>query len=131
MHAPSPSHIPCDNGLAQRIHATCPLSVLFVTPSAPVLKRTPPSGPEWLDEVKHDGWRAQLHHHDGGATILSKRGKDISGRFAAVRSALRSLPPCVIDAEIVGCDAHGVPDFRSLMAATPTASAHGASICCR
>ena len=63
-----------------------------------------PSGPEWLHEVKHDGWRAQLHRHEGGATILSKSGKDISGRFAVIGSALRGLPPCVIDAEIVGCD---------------------------
>jgi hypothetical protein len=44
----------------------------FIVPSAPVLKRVPPSGPEWLHEVKHDGWRAQLHRHDAGATILSK-----------------------------------------------------------
>ena len=95
----------------------------FIVPSAPVLKRAPPSGPEWLHEVKHDGWRAQLHRHDGGATILSKSGKDISGRFAVIGSALRSLPPCVIDAEIVGCDADGIPDFRSLMAG----NAHG---CC-
>ena len=83
---------------------------------SPVLKRAPPSGPEWLHEVKHDGWRAQLHRHDGGAVILSKSGKDISGRFAVIGSAMRSLPPCVIDAEIVGCDADGVPDLRCLMA---------------
>jgi bifunctional non-homologous end joining protein LigD len=93
----------------------------FIVPSAPVLKRAPPLGPEWLHEVKHDGWRAQLHRHDAGATILSKSGKDITGRFAVIASALRSLPPCVIDAEIVGCDAKGVPDFRSLMAG----NAHG------
>jgi ATP-dependent DNA ligase len=27
-----------------------------------------------------------------------------------------SLPTCIIDAEIVGCDADGIPDFRGLMA---------------
>ena len=93
----------------------------FIVPSAPVLKKAPPSGPEWLHEVKHDGWRAQLHRHDGGSTILSKSGKDISGRFAVIELALRSLRSCVIDAEIVGCDAKGVPHFRSLMAG----NAHG------
>ena len=91
----------------------------FIVPSAPVLKRAPPSGPEWLHEVKHYGWRAQLHRRDAGPTILSKSGKDISGRLAVIGSALRSLPPCV--AEIVGCDADDVPDFRSLMAG----NAHG------
>jgi ATP-dependent DNA ligase len=33
----------------------------FIIPSAPVLKRQPPTGPQWLHEVKFDGWRAQLH----------------------------------------------------------------------
>jgi bifunctional non-homologous end joining protein LigD len=56
------------------------------------MKRAPPAGPEWLHEVKHDGWRAQLHRHAAGAVILSKSGKDISGRFATIGSALRSLP---------------------------------------
>ena len=78
--------------------------IAFIAPSAPVLKRAPPSGPEWLHGVKHDGWRAQLHRHDAGATILSKSGKDISGRFSVIGSALRSLPPCVIDAEIVSLE---------------------------
>jgi bifunctional non-homologous end joining protein LigD len=54
----------------------------FIVPSAPVLKRAPPSGPEWLHEVKHDGWRAQLHRHDAGATILSKSGQ---GHLGALR----------------------------------------------
>ena len=90
----------------------------FIVPSARS-SSVPAVGPEWLHEVKHDGWRAQLHRHDAGATILSKSGKDISGRFAVIGSALRSLPPCVIDAEIVGCDADGIPDFRSLWRATP------------
>ena len=93
----------------------------FIVPSAPVLKKSPPVGPEWLHEIKHDGWRAQLHRQEAGAVILSKSGKDISGRFASVRAALRKLPPCIIDAEIVGCDADGIPDFRSLMAG----NAHG------
>ena len=34
--------------------------IQFIEPSAPVLRRGPPSGPEWLHEVKFDGWRAQL-----------------------------------------------------------------------
>ena len=96
---------------------------VFVVPSAPVLKRSPPVGPEWLHEVKHDGWRALLHRTSREAIVLSRRGKDLSRRFAVIRKALTSLPPCVIDAEIVGCDADGVPDFHALT----TGNAHG---CC-
>ncbi len=88
----------------------------FIVPSAPVLKKAPPVGPEWLHEAKHDGWRAQLHRSLTGAFVLSRNGKDISGRFAIVRNALRSLPPSIIDAELVGCDADGIPDFHALTA---------------
>ena len=95
----------------------------FIVPSAPVLKKAPPSGPEWLHEVKHDGWRAQLHRTPGDAIILSRRGKDLSGRFAVIRKAMLGLPPCIMDAELVGCDADGIPDFHALT----TGNAHG---CC-
>jgi bifunctional non-homologous end joining protein LigD len=81
-----------------------------------VLKHQPPTGPAWSHEVKHDGWRAQLHHSRANTVIFSKNGKGISARFPVIRDAFRNLPPCIIDAEIVGCDADGVPDFRGLMA---------------
>jgi bifunctional non-homologous end joining protein LigD len=95
----------------------------FIAPSAPVLKKSPPVGPEWLHEAKHDGWRAQLNRTSGESFVLSRRGKDLSGRFTVIRKALTALPPCIIDAEIVGCDADGVPDFHALT----TGTAHG---CC-
>ncbi len=53
---------------------------------------------------------------------MSRNGKDISG-IAIIRNALRTLPPCIIDAELVGCDADGVPDFHALT----TGNNHG---CC-
>ena len=96
----------------------------FIVPSAPVLKKTPPVGPEWLHEVKHDGWRAQLYRSAAGAFIFSRNGKDISGRFSPIRAALGEIPAYfIIDAEIVGCDADGKPDFHALTAG----KAHG---CC-
>jgi bifunctional non-homologous end joining protein LigD len=96
-----------------------PLSVpriIFLPIANPRLRSAPPAGPDWLHEVKHDGWRAQLHRSSSEVVIFSKNGKDISGRFATIRDALRPLPDCIIDAEIVGCDADGILDFRSLMA---------------
>jgi bifunctional non-homologous end joining protein LigD len=97
--------------------------IAFVVPSAPALKKLPPVGPEWLHEVKHDGWRAQLHRSPTSALVLSRNGKDVSSRFAIVRKAMLGLPPCIIDAELVGCDADGIPDFHALT----TGNNHG---CC-
>ena len=87
----------------------------FIVPSAPVLKRNPPTGPEWLHEVKHDGWRAQLYRSAAGTFVFSRNGKDISGRFSPIRAALADLPAYfIMDAELVGCGADGVPDFHAL-----------------
>ena len=84
---------------------------------APTLAKTPPVGPEWLHEVKFDGWRAQVHIDAGAATLYSKNGADITRRFRSMRPALARVPvrSAIIDCELVACDETGMPSFRSLM----------------
>ena len=83
----------------------------FIRPMAPTLARTPPAGPEWLHEVKFDGWRAQLHVENGSATLYSKNGADFTTRFRALRPVLESIPArsAIIDCEL------GMPCFQTLM----------------
>jgi bifunctional non-homologous end joining protein LigD len=102
-----------------------PKRIAFIEPSAPVLRREPPIGPEWLHEVKHDGWRAQLHVSDSKSIIYSKRGIDLTCRFRPIAIASATLPcnSAVIDAELVACDEAGLPSFGALMTGAP----HG---CC-
>jgi bifunctional non-homologous end joining protein LigD len=97
----------------------------FITPSAPILRRDPPTGPEWLHEVKHDGWRAQLHKTGDAVTIYTRRGNDVTQGFRSVAEAVARLPArsIIIDAEIIACDANGAPDFYALTRRAP----HG---CC-
>ncbi len=89
----------------------------FIEPSAPVLRREPPTGSAWLHEVKHDGWRAQLHLQDGRARIFSKRGVELTCRFRSIAEAVSLLPAkaLILDAELVACDANGQPSFGELM----------------
>jgi ATP-dependent DNA ligase len=84
---------------------------------APALAKTPPDGPEWLHEVKFDGWRAQLHIDQGQATLFSKGGADITKRFRSLRTALCEIPcrQAIIDCELVACGPDGMPCFRTLM----------------
>lgn len=97
----------------------------FITPSAPVLKAEPPTGADWIHELKHDGWRAQLHLRHGETTIYSRNGADITRRFRSIADALKLLPvrAAILDAEIIACDADGTPSFNALMKGAP----HG---CC-
>jgi bifunctional non-homologous end joining protein LigD len=85
---------------------------------APTLAKIPPVGPDWIHEVKFDGWRAQLHVENGSATLYSRNGSDITKRFNALRHSIERVPVknAVIDCELVACDDSGMPSFRSLMA---------------
>jgi bifunctional non-homologous end joining protein LigD len=97
----------------------------FIPPSLPVLAQSPPVGREWLHEVKHDGWRVQLHKAGDDVVVYSKTGADFTKRFRAIADAILKLSAtsCILDAEVVACDAEGNPDFAELMRGAP----HG---CC-
>ena len=89
----------------------------FIVPSAPVLAKTPPIGREWIHEVKHDGWRAQLHKAGDDVVVFTRNGNDATNRFKSIALALATLPvaSAIIDAELVACDAEGAPNFYALM----------------
>jgi ATP-dependent DNA ligase len=55
----------------------------FIEPCHPVERDSPPSGGNWVHEIKADGYRAQVHVRDGKATVYSRRGYD----------GLKPLPP--------------------------------------
>jgi bifunctional non-homologous end joining protein LigD len=89
----------------------------FIAPMAPTLAKQPPAGPEWLHEVKFDGFRAQVHVESGSVTIYSRKGTDMTRRFRRLKDALVTIPTdsVIIDCELVACDESGQPDFRALM----------------
>jgi bifunctional non-homologous end joining protein LigD len=89
----------------------------FIKPMAPTLAKILPAGPEWLHEVKFDGWRMQLHVDDDQAFLYSKNGTDYTKRFRALQPILERLPVknTLIDCELVACDESGMPCFKTLM----------------
>ena len=94
----------------------------FIIPSAPVLAKAPPTGPEWLHEVKFDGWRAQLHLAGDDIALYTRNGNDVTRRFRPIAAAVGALPArsAIIDAEIVVCDDDDRPSFGALMAGKQT-----------
>lgn len=91
----------------------------YISPSSPILRGYPPTGPGWLHEVKFDGWRVQLHKRVLNRTplIYSRNGADFTKRFPEIHVAVAALPcqSAIIDAELVACDLQGLPDFSALM----------------
>jgi ATP dependent DNA ligase domain len=88
----------------------------FIIPAQPALRDRPPKGGGWIHEVKHDGYRVQLHKSGRSAVIYSKNGREFSNRFPGILHALLGLPckSAIIDAEVVALKEDGSTDFRAL-----------------
>lgn len=75
-----------------------------------------PSGPEWIHEIKYDGYRARIAIRDGHARVLTRTLADWTERFGPIASAATALPAssALLDGEIVALGADGVSDFGEL-----------------
>ncbi len=70
----------------------------------------------WVFEVKYDGFRALAAMAGGRATLQSRVGLDLAGRFPEIGQALPTIKvgEAVIDGEIVALDKRGVSKFELL-----------------
>jgi DNA ligase D-like protein (predicted ligase) len=95
--------------------------IAFTPPMECRLVKQLPEGPEWVYELKLDGYRAQAIHDVGGVRLLSRNGKDFSKRFPRVVASLVQAiaPGTVVDGELVALDADGRPSFQALQNAQP------------
>jgi bifunctional non-homologous end joining protein LigD len=89
----------------------------FVPPQLATSVDRPPPGSGWAHEIKFDGYRLQLRVEDGKARLLTRKGLDWTGRFAAIAKAGTALPDGVYDGEACALNAAGAPDFPALQAA--------------
>ncbi|MTD93107.1 hypothetical protein GIW81_02025 [Hyphomicrobium sp. xq] len=97
----------------------------FVEPCAPTQWKIPPSGDDWLHEIKHDGYRAQAQFCEGSARVYTRRGNDWAARMPTVAASLIALPVnnVILDGELVAVDAKGQAVFYELpssLTAKPT-----------
>ena len=89
----------------------------FVAPQLCKSVSRPPSGQDWVHEIKLDGYRMQLRVENGDAIMRTRKGLDWTPKFAAVAQSGSGLPDCIIDGEVVALDHNGAPDFSALQAA--------------
>src|SRR5262245_61986220 len=82
----------------------------------------PPSGDEWLHEVKYDGWRLMARKCGDDVRLYSRGGVEWSERLPKLTDAVRSLGAgdAWLDGEIVYLDDAGFPDFHALQDAMRT-----------
>ncbi len=75
-----------------------------------------PTGPNWLHEVKYDGYRIIARKAGDDITLFSRSGLDWTVRFPAIAKALLTFPAesALIDGEVAFVLPSGVTDFKSL-----------------
>jgi ATP-dependent DNA ligase len=65
----------------------------FVPPCLPTKSATPPSGPLWLHEIKHDGFRVIACKDGTQVRLYSRPGNDLTKRFPLiVETAYQAVP---------------------------------------
>jgi bifunctional non-homologous end joining protein LigD len=92
------------------------LPVGFIQPCQPSPAPKPPVGPNWLHEVKHDGYRLMARRDVAGIWLLTRNGHDWAPRYPLIVEGMGALKieSCLIDVEAVCCDDNGVAVFAKL-----------------
>jgi bifunctional non-homologous end joining protein LigD len=90
----------------------------FIPPMLATLTGAPFDDPDWLFEVKWDGFRVETVAYNGSARLWTRGEQDAARYFGpfldpptwiAARSA-------IVDGEVIALDEHGEPDFALLQA---------------
>jgi len=91
-----------------------PIDVL--APCLPSLVPRPPSGADWLHEIKHDGYRTMVRRDAGGVHVITRNGFDWTSKFPQIAAAGTALKArsFLIDGEAVCCDDSGLAVFADL-----------------
>jgi ATP-dependent DNA ligase len=105
---PSPS-------LEKQLDSLPPRAASFIEPMECVAVSKVHDGPQWIYEIKLDGYRALGIKSDRGVRLLSRRNNPFNRQYPLIVEALSELPEeTVVDGEIVALDPSGFPNFNLL-----------------
>jgi bifunctional non-homologous end joining protein LigD len=89
----------------------------FIAPMAATPVDAPFSDPDWLYELKLDGYRVLAVVRDGRVKLWTRNRLDAARYFpdlAAAKPSWIAADEAIIDGEVVALDEHGRPDFSLL-----------------
>jgi ATP-dependent DNA ligase len=92
----------------------------WIPPQLSQLVEKAPSGPQWLHEIKLDGFRMAARVERGQVKLLTRTGLDWSAKYPAVLTALAAVraKTAYLDGELCGVGDNGLPSFADTQAAT-------------
>ena len=75
-------------------------------PCLPRSAKEPPSGPDWIHEIKHDGFRILAWREAARVRLYTRNGYDFTARFPKIAATVETLPvrSCVLDGGAIVVD---------------------------
>jgi bifunctional non-homologous end joining protein LigD len=88
----------------------------FIPPMLATLVAAPFDDPDWLFEVKWDGFRVEAALGGGEVRLWTRGEKDAAGYFGDVLAppSWIKAADAIVDGEVIALDRHGEPDFALL-----------------
>ena len=92
----------------------------WVEPQLSKLVEKAPSGPQWVHEIKFDGYRMAARVDKGNVQLLTRSGLDWTAKYPATAAAFAKLPvgTAYIDGELCGVREDGVTSFDLMQQAS-------------
>src|SRR5205823_2434627 len=97
----------------------------WIPPQLTQLVAAAPDGPEWLHEIKFDGYRMHARLDRGTARLLTRTGLDWTHKYPAIAAAVASLGArqAYLDGELCGVRPDGITSFSMIQAASDAGNA--------
>jgi ATP dependent DNA ligase-like protein len=82
--------------------------------------KAPPSGPDWVHELKYDGYRIHARLERRRARLLTRTGLDWADRYEATAEAVSAVAAqaAYLDGELCAVRPDGTTSFPEMQAAT-------------
>jgi ATP-dependent DNA ligase len=97
----------------------------WIKPQLTRLVDEPSDGPEWLHEIKFDGYRMHARLDRGAVRLLTRTGLHWTQKYPAIASAVSAMPAkrAYLDGELCGVRHDGTTSFSIIQAASDTGNA--------
>src|SRR5215467_4759894 len=88
----------------------------FVVPAQPAMASRPPSGADWVHEIKHDGYRLIVRRDGPTIRLYTRNAFDWTARLSAIATAAERIKAksFTIDGEAVVLGPDGLSRFEEL-----------------
>ncbi|MDR9458183.1 MAG: DNA ligase D [Salegentibacter sp.] len=87
----------------------------FLKPMLATVTKKIFNNPDWIYEIKWDGYRLVANIQDGEVNLYSRNGISFNKKFPGLRKELEQIPhDTILDGEVVILNEDGVPDFQAL-----------------